>query len=205
MASTSSPHLFGPANQPFVLGLSICVAVLLNLCALGAFGGIVEQWHDLKGPTQRTLWITSVNVRPAAVDIATPPSSTPATVQAVAKRASRPSRQQPAVLPAVVASIDDAPAMRFYRSGEVDLPAAPESDWNLDAALFDAGKLDRMVFDVFVDSSGEVVGCAVLEPQDIDESLRQSLEGRLRSTVMLPALRDGVTVASVRRIEISVQ
>lgn len=94
--------------------------------------------------------------------------------------------------------------MRFYRSGEVDRPAEPDSDWNLDTAALDSASIQTLVFDIFVNRDGEVVGCKILAPATLPDSTRDALEDRLRQTVLRPALRGGTAVASVRRIEVSV-
>lgn len=92
----------------------------------------------------------------------------------------------------------------FYTFDEVELPAAPAADWELDAATLDGARIGRLVFDLFVSDDGTVVGCTIVEPPTLDDSLRATLETRLRSTVLLPAIRTGRAVDSVRRIELTV-
>ena len=94
--------------------------------------------------------------------------------------------------------------MRFYRSSEVDRPAEPDSDWNLDTAALDTAGIERLVFDIFISSDGAVVGCTIVEPFGLADDARQLLEARLRKTALQPASRRGEPVASVRRIEVSV-
>ena len=94
--------------------------------------------------------------------------------------------------------------MRFYRSDEVDLPAQPDSDWNLDAVTLAEAGLSALVFDMLIGPQGEVISCTIVGPDVLRAELREALEGRLRQTVLQPALKAGEPVASVRRIEVSV-
>ncbi|MDQ6681011.1 MAG: hypothetical protein M3Y67_08615 [Pseudomonadota bacterium] len=94
--------------------------------------------------------------------------------------------------------------VRFYTFSEVDSPAAPDSDWNLDVGALDAIGLKRLVFEVLVSDRGEIVGCTILDPPGLDDNVRRGLEQRLRETSLQPALRAGRFVASERRIELFV-
>jgi hypothetical protein len=108
-------------------------------------------------------------------------------------------------MPKSATNADTANAVRYYRTGEVDRPSQPDSDWNLDAAALDAAGVSTMAFEVFVGSDGTIVDCAILEPKALADPARIALEARLRQTVLRPAERGGVAVPSVRRIEMSVQ
>jgi hypothetical protein len=95
-------------------------------------------------------------------------------------------------------------AERFYRSDEVDQPATPDSDWNLDAVALDSSGINRLVFEIFVDGTGRVVGCTILEPRSLNADTRRILSERLSATTLQSAMRQGQAVASVRRIEMTV-
>ena len=95
-------------------------------------------------------------------------------------------------------------ASHFFGYDEVDTPARPSTDWNLDPAALDDIHSDRLVFDVYVSDTGEVIGCTVREPATLSDSERDSITSRLRGTVLTPALRSGRPVSSTRTIEISV-
>ena len=99
----------------------------------------------------------------------------------------------------------EAPAqVLFYSFNEVDDPAFPESDWNLDVESLDRIGAQRLVFEVLINDHGTVVGCTVLEPLDLADDVKRELERRLSETSVLPAVRAGQLVASVRRIELLV-
>ena len=102
---------------------------------------------------------------------------------------------------ATVVGSEDA-ALRFYRIGELDEPAEPAADWNLDIAALDDLGLDRIAFELLIGDRGEIIACTVAAPPDLPAEIRQALESRLQQTQMRPAVRDGVRVASYRRIEI---
>jgi hypothetical protein len=92
----------------------------------------------------------------------------------------------------------------FYGFHEVDQPAFPESDWNLDVESLDAIGVQRLAFEVLISDAGAVVGCTVLAPTDLADDVKHGLEQRLSATRLLPAERNGQLVASVRRIELAV-
>jgi hypothetical protein len=150
-------------------------------------------------------WITSVEI---VTDAAPPPSVTPDIDQNAANTIDRPAkspRRSPSmatVLPINRESADQP--MRFYRNGEVDRPAFPDSDWNLDTALLDFEGLDRIAFEVYINDRGDVVRCTILEPRDLPAATRSALVDRLRQTRLIPAERSGVPVPSIRQIELSV-
>ena len=87
---------------------------------------------------------------------------------------------------------------------EVDSPAYPRSDWNLDVDALEAVGISRLVFEVLVNDRGEVVECTVLDPTGLPDDARRGLEQRLRETNLQPAQRAGQLVASMRRIELVV-
>lgn len=104
---------------------------------------------------------------------------------------------------ATTASRADA-ELRFFRLGEVDEPAEPASDWNVDVATLDQLGIDYVIFEVLVSDRGEIVNCALALPLDLRPEVRLGLEQRLRETEMRPAVKEGTRVASYRRIELYV-
>ena len=94
--------------------------------------------------------------------------------------------------------------LRFFRLGEVDEPAEPASDWNVDVATFDQLGIDHVIFEVLVSDRGEIINCALALPLDLRPEVRLGLEKRLRETEMRPAVKEGTRVASYRRIELYV-
>jgi hypothetical protein len=198
-----------PAPRPTLtaVAVSLSLAVALNALALGAFGSVVTQWRQAGAPRLSTgTWITAVAL-PERKSVPPVEASGP-NLQASSKADQTP---EPApsttVTPrTVLQATHGSPetAARFYRTGEVDRPAFPDSDWNLDTAVLDVAGLERLVFEVYINDRGEVVRCKVLEPVDLAEPLRATLEGRLRETKLSPATRAGAPVPSFRRIELSV-
>jgi hypothetical protein len=102
---------------------------------------------------------------------------------------------------ATVAGPEDA-ALRFFRIGELDEPAEPAAEWNLDIAALDELGLDRVAFELLIGDRGEIIACTLAAPLDLPAEVRQALESRLQQTQMRPAVRDGVRVPSYRRIEL---
>lgn len=220
----SSDNATAPATdrtrRSAALAVSLVVAIALNLVAISVFTGVAAKWRSAIAPARQTAWITTV--------AAPPPTASPAPeVEVGAPRVAAPEPQEAANAaepqrraiprpdpkpteavtlspPTRAAGPGDAATHRFYRFHEVDEPAMPESDWNFDAAFLDAAGLRRVVFEVYVNRSGEVVGCAILEPEELSAQTREAMEERLRQVILKPAMRAGLAVASVRRIELSV-
>lgn len=194
--------------------LSVLAAVVLNLTVLGVVAAVAATWGANPQSTRSTSWVTVVSVQPrapatsiaahekvaggAAVPV---PTREPPTAEPMAPKI-RPAAPSTAALTEPEAI--DEPSIRYYRYGEVDEPAVPEGDWNLDTSLLDSARLGRVVFEVYVDAAGKVVGCSVLEPETIDAPTRLALEARLGEARLQPAVRHGVAVASMRTIEVSV-
>lgn len=199
-----------PARRSFAI--SVGAAVALNLLGIGAFLATAAHRPAAAGSLRPAAWITAVDiVRPAALP---EPAATPVARAARPSEAAKPAIEPvaprpPAIAPAIAPVAPPAAAptgdpTRFYRSGEVDRPAEPDSDWNLDTAALDSNGIQTLVFDIFVDRDGAVVGCKILAPATLADATRDALEERLRQTVLSPAIRGGSAVASVRRIEVSV-
>ncbi len=188
--------------------LSLASAFVLNAIAIGVFATVVTHWQAPAGAAHRTAWITAVEIeRPAAQEIGEP--AAPSQTAVPLPKANAPTSAQPRIplvqTPTPTNVSEDGAETRFYKFREVEQAAEPDSDWNLDSATLDATGIDKLVFDIFIGRSGEVVSCTVIEPATLTADVRKALEDRLRQTALRPALRGGVAVASMRRIEVSVQ
>lgn len=190
-------------QHPFAI--SIAAAVLLNGLAIGAFAAASARGQAPTRASGQVSWITAVT----HARISHEQSSVHSTALPRAPVLPEPTLQPlphppaPAVPKALLATSEADNPARFYRSSEVDRPAAPDSDWNLDTALLDAAGVETLVFEIFIDRSGEVVGCAILEPSTLGAAARHAIEARLSQTLLQPAMRAGIAVASVRRIEVT--
>ena len=201
MASTTvSPYLPPSAR----LAACAVLAVILNAGALGIVSRASSNWAGVAPLADHTPQ--------RGMMVLVPAPAVPPTAWAVQRTAESPepvitthqSRpNQPKARTTAIAVGPPQPVM-FYPFREVDDAAYPESDWNLDVDLLDQLGLRRLVFEVMVSDRGEVVGCTVLEPTDLTDEIKRSLEKRLSQTTLLPALRAGQLVASVRRIELVV-
>jgi len=132
-----------------------------------------------------------------------PPVATqPARVNTAQAAATRPRVPPQAWTKTAQEKTSPAP-IRFYRFTEVETSAEPESgDWNLEPEALDKLGLQRMVFEILISDRGQVLGCTILDPPALAETIRRELEGQLSATRMRPAIRAGMRVASMRRIEL---
>ena len=185
------------------------LAVMLNAGAIGLATQASTRWHGvaaLAGESTRSppmlLVAAPVPEEPAALT-APPTTESPPANPPLAPHQSPP--PQPTARTVAIPETAEPPQqVLFYTYREVDTPAFPESDWNLDVGVLDEIGVQRLVFEVLVSDHGQVVGCTVLQPVDLPDEVKRSLEKRLSETSLLPALRAGQLVASVRRIELLV-
>ena len=150
-----------------------------------------------------TITLVSANEEPS-VSAARTLNAVPSDATSNAPTPTKPAKLPAAsTTPASLPSLPPQPVV-FYTFHEVDNPAFPESDWNLDVESLDAIGVQRLAFEVLISDSGDVVGCTVLAPADLTDDVKHGLEQRLSATRLLPAERGGQLVASVRRIELAV-
>lgn len=199
---------------------SVVLAALLNAGAL-AFVTRLETTAAVAPNSPKSiggrLAVQLLPMRPAAV---APPERTVPAAGPVAAPTPAAALPQPAPAPTPTATpppafVDmpspnlptvEAPGpVRFYTYDEVESPAAPTADWALDAAALDNIGVTRLVFEILVNERGDVLMCSVLEPAELAAETRQNLEQRLAETVLQPAIRAGRLVASMRRIELTVE
>lgn len=208
----SRPHPVPAALLRRICALTICItaALALNALAIGAFAEAASRSQAPSAGAAAVSWITAVTVDDRSKAYAAEQNANALDLTHRDRlTAIDPTLEGPqpssAVAPmAPASSAEDGSFVRFYRSSEVDRPAEPDSDWNLDAATLDAAGIESLVFDIFIDRDGTVVGCSIVEPSGLAVDTQQALEARLQGTVVTPALREGAAVASVRRIEVSV-
>ena len=184
------------------------LAVILNASAIG-----MASKAALYSPGVAALATESPH-RVAMVLVSAPPgepaatgvtrdAGTPATASKKPPQSPTRLRAAPRTTPNIADAESPHPVL-FYTFREVDSPAFPPDDWNLDVESLDKIGVQRLVFEVLVSDRGNVVGCTVLEPSDLSDDMKRSLEKRLSETPLLPASRAGQLVASVRHIELTV-
>lgn len=209
MSRLPAVHQASTNNRPASLAACAVLASLLNVGAIGlATGGSAPRTTVTATTSEHPRRMAMVLV--AGLDASLEPDSTARDTRSAVKSndSPRPHHRLPASLPtarpALAATEHASQQVLFYPFSEVDRPAYPESDWNLNIDLLDQIGVQRLVFEVLVNDRGEVVGCAVLEPSSLADEVKRDLETRLSETPLLPAVRAGQLVASVRRIELLV-
>lgn len=105
------------------------------------------------------------------------------------------------ILPDQKALAVEPPNPPFYKSSEVSHIA--QLQLPLEGIQFsDELKLSgRLVLDISVSSTGEVVNIEVIEASDVSGALRAHMLPMLRSAPFTPAYKAGKAVNSVRRVE----
>lgn len=90
---------------------------------------------------------------------------------------------------------------KFYSLAEVDQPASPAIEWQLDTALLRPGTLYHAIVEVLIDQDGQIVRSTIIRLEPENRAARAAL-ARLSSTRMFPARLQGSPVASRRSIEL---
>ena len=206
MKPASAPPHAPTRRRPAALTACAVLAVILNAGAIGLATQASTRWQGVAAATKESPHGAPMVLLTMPDESAVPTTTTavdaPARATAVLRRPS----PSPLTARTAPASEPEAPPKQvlFYTYREVDSPAFPESDWNLDVGVLDEIGVQRLVFEVLVSDHGQVVGSTVLEPTDLADDVKRGLEKRLSETALLPALRAGQLVASVRLIELLV-
>lgn len=199
-------------TQSFALFVVASAALHVGVAAGWAWLSPVSESHQAKAVTapaapQAALQVRTITPPPAAVPRAVPVSavSTPP-----APLLTRPPR---AKVQAVPDPASEPPttfrgwSRHHFDVSEVDIAAVPQPDWQVDIELLLARGITQLNFEVLISETGQLERCEVLqvEPPTAavqDDLLAQTLAAHLCTTVNTPALRAGVAVPSVRRIEL---
>jgi hypothetical protein len=99
-------------------------------------------------------------------------------------------------------SADTVLRAHYYESHEVDVPAAPQPDWEVDADQLMASGVRKLSFAVWVDERGVARKCKVISIDPAGAIKPEPIAARLCKTTLTPAVRRGIDVASVRHIEL---
>ncbi len=105
--------------------------------------------------------------------------------------------------PLPLADPEAAESARYFNIGEVDTPAVPRPDWEVDVALLMGLGVRSFSVDVLINEMGTAEQCAVtrIDPDQSNE-LRHAVAAKFCETVLSPAKRRGVAVRSIRHIEL---
>ena len=163
----------------------------LHLAVLG-----LSEWLAVEPPgdgARLPLAMTVVPARPAA---APPVAATARTLGNEPKRT-----EPPAAVAELRAPEPKRPGRRYFESDEVDQPAVPEPDWQVDPETLIAANVRSLRAEVHVSNRGIAERCRVLEIDPPSARVQARVERELCSTRLRPAMRAGVAVPSVRRIE----
>jgi hypothetical protein len=180
--------------------LHVAAAVLMSRAAPGAASPAAA------GVDQRRL---TIELRPAVLTAPTfeetaepPPEPSGEEMMAVPLAEAEP--QATSIGPPLpLADPEAAESARYFNIGEVDTPAVPRPDWEVDVALLMGLGVRSFSIDVLINETGTAEQCAVtrIEPDQSNE-LRHAVAAKFCETVLSPAKRRGVAVRSIRHIEL---
>ena len=209
-------RLLGGTGLPQSFALFVMASAALHV-------GVAASWAWLSpvGEAVQVKVVSAPAARQATLQVRTitPPAAAvvqaaPVRVPTVAALPTPPLTRVPrATVPAVLEPVTELrPVFRgwsrhHFDVSEVDTAAVPQPDWQVDIELLLARGITQLNFEVLISETGQLERCEVLqvEPPTAavqDESLAQTLAAHLCTTTAPPALRGGVAVPSVRRIEL---
>ena len=209
-------RLLGGTGLPQSFALFVMASAALHV-------GVAVNWAWLSpvGEAVQVKAVSAPAARQASLQVRTITPPAAAVVQAapirlptVAALPTPPLTRVPrATVPAVLEPITELrPLFRgwsrhHFDVSEVDTAAVPQPDWQVDIELLLARGITQLHFEVLISETGQLERCEVLQVEPPaaalqDESLVQTLAAHLCTTSATPALRAGVAVPSVRRIEL---
>jgi len=187
-------HAANPSHPRGQLAVAVLVAAVLHVCVAAVIAGSDGMPGNAGTQSADESRPTPMQVRSVIVQglLAAPPQAGPV---------------EPA--PDAVGSADGTSTpqasvgTRYFDASEVDAPAMPLPEWQVDVAMLMALGVHSLNVHVLISESGAAQQCAVTRvepPQQPD--LLAAVASRLCETTLRPAMRQGVAVPSVRHIEL---
>lgn len=196
------------AGWPWVgIGTAFAGAASLHLALAIALSGEFDGEPLKRGAMVADPPHVTVDLRPWVAPQADPliqPADASSTTEEIV---GSPAEERPALTSASAPPLSlDEPAEegRYYFSvEEVDIPAVPQPDWQVDVAMLLGMGVRSFNVNVLINEAGAAEQCAItrIEPEQSIE-LRQAVAMKLCETKLSPAMRRGVAVPSVRHIEL---
>ncbi|MDL2337795.1 MAG: hypothetical protein QFE16_08135 [Pseudomonadota bacterium] len=92
---------------------------------------------------------------------------------------------------------------RYFGVNEVDVPAVPRPEWQVDVPLLMGLGVHSFSVDVLIGETGIAEHCTLtrIEPEQ-PATVRNAVAAQLCETALSPAMRRGIAVPSVRHIEL---
>lgn len=209
-------RLLGGTGLPQSFALFVVASAALHVGVAASWAWLSPVGESLQVKTvaapaapQTTLQVRTITPPPAAELRAAPVqvpavAAPPATPVTRAPRATAPAVREPAT---ETKSTFRGWSRHHFDVSEVDTAAVPQPDWQVDIELLLARGITQLHFEVLISETGQLERCEVMqvEPPTAavqDDSLAQTLAAHLCTTTATPALRAGLAVPSVRRIEL---
>jgi hypothetical protein len=186
-------HAANPGRSRARLAVAVAGAALLHVCVAAAIAGSdgmpgQSGTHAGVEPRPTPMQVRSVIAQGLQAAL---PQAAPEPVSEVVGSAEGTSAPQPAI------------GTHYFDVSEVDTPAMPLPEWQVDVAVLMAQGVRSVSVDVLISESGTAQQCAVTRvepPQPPD--LLAAVASRLCETTLRPAMRQGLPVPSVRHIEL---
>jgi hypothetical protein len=176
------------------LAVAVAIAAVLHVCVAAVVIGANGMQGHSGTPTAVDARPTPMQVRSVSaqgLQAALPQAAPAEPVSEVVGSAEGTSVPQPSI------------GLRYFDTSEVDTPAMPLPEWQVDVAMLMAQGVRSVSVDVLISESGTAQQCAVTRvepPQPPD--LLAAVASRLCETTLRPAVRQGLPVPSVRHIEL---
>lgn len=189
------------------LGVALVGAASLHLglaaTLYSSFDGPRAETHAQAVPADPAR---AIELRPAIAmtDPESPTADAPTTEHATDASLNADALSTPITLsPPFVFDVPASEGRHYFSIEEVDMPAVPQPDWQVDVAMLLGMGVRSFNVNVLINDAGVAEQCAItrIEPEQSIE-LRQAVATKLCETELSPAMRRGVAVPSVRHIEL---
>ena len=187
-------HAANPGRSRARLAVAVAGAALLHICVAAAIAGS-------DGTPGQSGTQAGVEPRPTPMQVRS------VIAQGLLAAPAQAAPVEPAFDAAGSAEGTSAPqpsiGTHYFNVSEVDTPAMPLPEWQVDVAMLMAEGVHSVSVDVLISESGTAQQCAVTRvepPQPPD--LLAAVASRLCETTLRPAMRQGLPVPSVRHIEL---
>lgn len=187
-------HAANPGRSRVRLAVAVAIAAVLHV----AVAAVITGSDGMAGPSGTHAAVepraTPMQVRSVIAQdlLATPAQATPVEP---APDAARPADGTSAPQPSI--------GTRYFDVSEVDTPAMPLPEWQVDVAMLMAQGVRSVSVDVLISEGGTAQQCAVTRVEPAQQpGLLAAVASKLCETPLRPALRQGLAVPSVRHIEL---
>jgi hypothetical protein len=97
----------------------------------------------------------------------------------------------------------NVPLENYLGAGDIDQPAMPVGEWVINTQVWPLGHISRLAIKLWISASGKIDYWEFDDESTVDPAVRSGLDP-INETILNPAMRNGVAVASVQVLELTI-